>query len=117
MAAIFFVSGQSQPQVPADLVNTSGHVIAYAVLGLLVVRALAGGLPARVTGGMAALAVGIAVGYGISDEVHQMFVPGRTPALMDVVADAAGALLATGACWAWGILSGPSVQIPKPGSH
>ena len=117
MAAIFFVSGQSQPQVPADLVNTTGHVIAYAVLGLLVVRALAGRLPARITGRMASLAVAISVAYGISDEVHQMFVPGRTPDVMDVVADGAGALLATGACWAWGILSRPGVQIPKPGSH
>lgn len=117
MAAIVFVSGQSQPQVPADLVNTTGHVIAYAVLGLLVVRALAGGLPARVTGRVASLAMAISVAYGISDEVHQMFVPGRTPDVMDVVADAAGALLATCACWAWGILSGPGIQIPKPGSR
>ena len=47
----------------------------------------------------------IVVLYGVSDEVHQMFVPGRTAALDDVVADTIGAVVGTGACWAWGILS------------
>ncbi len=30
---------------------------------------------------------------GVSDEVHQYFVPGRTTEYMDVAADAAGGLL------------------------
>jgi len=31
--------------------------------------------------------------YGISDEFHQSFVPGRTPEFWDVCADAAGAVI------------------------
>ncbi len=42
-------------------------------------------------------AVLISVLYGISDEIHQAFVPGRTPRLLDVGMDALGAW---GAIWA-----------------
>ena len=112
MAAIFVVSGQSQPQVPGGISNTTGHVIAYAGLGLLVVRAVAGGLPARVTPKMALVSLAIAIAYGVSDEVHQMFVPGRMPDVSDVAADAAGALIAVAACWAWGI-----IRVPDRGSE
>ncbi len=110
MAAIFFVSGQSQPPVPGGLSNAAGHVIAYAGLGFLLVRAVAGGLGGRITGRVAGSALAIATVYGVTDEVHQMFVPGRVADINDVIADAAGALLAVGACWAWGIIRAPDVQ-------
>lgn len=45
------------------------------------------------------VAVGFAVLYGISDEWHQSFVPGRSPDVWDVVADGAGALLASACLW------------------
>jgi VanZ family protein len=57
------------------------HATEYAVLGLLLARALAE---------RPALWVGIA--YAVSDEVHQRFVPGRAGALLDVAIDAAGVL-------------------------
>ena len=37
--------------------------------------------------------VWIGIGYAITDEVHQTFVPGRHGAAYDVVVDAAGVLL------------------------
>jgi VanZ family protein len=117
MAAIFFVSGQSQPQIPGGISNTTGHVLAYGGLGVLVVRALARGLPARVSARIGATAVAIAVAYGTSDEVHQMFVPGRMPDVYDVIADAGGALIAVAACWAWGILSSPEAPATTPKSR
>ena len=40
------------------------------------------------------LATSIASLYGISDEFHQSFVPGRTPDVVDWLADTSGALLA-----------------------
>lgn len=58
------------------------HALAYLVLG---------GLAASATGGWAAGAL-LAVLFGISDEIHQSYVPGRFPDLWDLVADAVGAL-------------------------
>ena len=43
----------------------------------------------------------LAVLYGLGDEVHQSFVPGRDASVGDVVADAAGALLGA-AAWVLG---------------
>jgi VanZ family protein len=39
------------------------------------------------------LAVILVTVYGVLDEVHQHFVPGRTPDVYDVMSDAAGAML------------------------
>lgn len=38
--------------------------------------------------------------YGVSDEVHQMFVPDRYSSVMDLVADTMGAVVAV-ILWAW----------------
>jgi VanZ family protein len=43
--------------------------------------------------------------YGASDELHQMFVPGRTAAFDDLLADTIGALVGASLCWAWGIIT------------
>ena len=104
MAAIFYVSSLSNLTVPNGL-SISGHSGAYFGLAVLVVRALAGGLPRRIGVRLAATAILISIAYGISDEVHQAFVPGREADPYDVVADAIGALAGTIACWAWGIIS------------
>jgi VanZ family protein len=105
MAAIFYVSSLSAPPLPGGMTDKSGHVLGYAVLGLTIVRAIAGGLPRRITPRIAALSILLTVAYGVTDEVHQMFVPGRSAEVLDVVADAAGAAIAVVACWAWGIIS------------
>jgi VanZ family protein len=108
MAAIFVVSGLQQLPTPPVLSFSGGHVVAYAGLAVLVVRALAGGMPPHVTRPIAVRALVITIAYGISDEFHQSFVPGRTSDVLDVIADAAGAFLGVGACWAWDILGRPS---------
>jgi VanZ family protein len=56
------------------------HATEYAVLGALLLRALARPLPAFALG----------VLYAVTDELHQHFVPGRRGAALDVVIDAAG---------------------------
>jgi VanZ family protein len=78
------------------------HWLAYLGLAVLVVRALAGGLPRRISHGVAAAAAAITIAYGATDEVHQMFVPGRTADVYDLMADAAGAVAGTIACVVWG---------------
>ena len=42
----------------------------------------------------ALVVIGLTAAFGVVDEVHQSFVPGRTPSGIDVVSDAIGAVLA-----------------------
>ncbi|MBA3231554.1 MAG: VanZ family protein [Acidobacteria bacterium] len=111
MAAIFVAS--SLPDLgplPGDVSDKSAHSVAYAGLGVLVLYALARGRLEGVTWRRAVLAVAISILYGMSDEWHQSFVPGRTADWADVLADAVGAALgvtlvgAVIALRAWGIL-------------
>ena len=69
------------------------HAIGYLALSAFLT--LATGRPA--------LAAALAALYGVTDEVHQAFVPGRRSDALDVVADAVGA--AVGAWLAWRLLS------------
>ena len=59
------------------------HAAEYAVLGLLLLRAIGRELPSFAAG----------VAYAVSDEVHQRFVPGRHGAVYDVAIDALGVLI------------------------
>lgn len=105
MAVIFYLSSLPQPPIPEEVSDKSAHAFGYFGLGVLAARAVAGGLPARMTVRLALTAAAIAVGYGVTDETHQMFVPGRSADLLDLYADAAGACIGVAGCWAWGIIS------------
>ncbi|SRR5579884_419356 len=69
----------------------TAHFTEYAILAVLIQHAL--GLAAGWSAERRLLvAWGLAALYAISDEFHQSFVPGRTPAATDVLIDACGAL-------------------------
>ena len=51
------------------------------------------------------MSVCFVVFYGMTDEFHQMFVPGRTSSIDDLFADTIGAFIGAGLCWAWGIIT------------
>lgn len=91
MALIFVLSAQSSFPLPrmvwGDLYDIAGHLGVYGVLALLLRWALAGAGVRR----PGLWAFGLAVLYGISDEFHQSFVPGRHPDIFDVATDAVGA--------------------------
>jgi hypothetical protein len=67
------------------------HVLAYAALALLWCWALGAWLRVPVARAVAACA--IASAYGVLDEWHQSFVPGRYASFTDVMIDVAGAVL------------------------
>jgi hypothetical protein len=67
------------------------HVPAYAALSWAWSWTLGAWL--RVPAGRAAAACAIASAYGVFDEWHQSFVPGRYASLTDVVLNVLGALL------------------------
>jgi len=62
------------------ILRKGAHMTEYAILGLLLLRALGRELPA--------FALGIA--YAITDEIHQHFVRGRHASPIDVLIDTAG---------------------------
>ncbi|NMA62964.1 MAG: VanZ family protein [Syntrophomonadaceae bacterium] len=76
------------------IVRKNAHFAAYLVLGVLVMNALR---RSEVYGFRAlAIALGICVVYAISDEVHQLFVPGRGAQVKDVIIDSLGAMVGAG---------------------
>lgn len=104
MAIIFFESSLSDAPLPRNVSDKSAHMAGYLLMGILAVRAVHGGLPARVTAQRAMIAMLITIGYSAFDEFHQSFVPGRSADLFDLVADTTGGLIGLIGCWAWGIL-------------
>jgi VanZ family protein len=86
-----FPSPVKEPGIP--FFDKYMHMLGYALLGALFCRAYGslrlGGKFWRV----ALLSVLSAGVYGISDEIHQYFVPGRSADVMDVAADFIGAAL------------------------
>ena len=104
---IFAASSAPGAAVPGQGWDKAGHLTAYAVLGILVARGVAGGHVGGLTPSKVLVAALLATLYGVSDEWHQAFVPTRTPEALDIVADAAGALLGSGGAWAWSIYFHP----------
>jgi VanZ family protein len=99
---IFYLSAQSHPD--DDLPSLVGavndkvlHALEYAGLGGLCYRAFRWGT----SGSMAARAVFFSILtaslYGVTDEVHQLFVPFRESSWQDWLADVTGSVL--GALW------------------
>ncbi|ABO51521.1 VanZ family protein [Desulforamulus reducens MI-1] len=79
------------------ILRKNAHFFAYLVLGILVLNALK---TCGVTGYPSiALALGICILYAMSDEVHQLFVPGRGGQVKDVIIDSAGASVGVGVYW------------------
>jgi VanZ family protein len=99
MGVIFWFS--AQPKAALDLgqstlVSKLAHVTEYAILGWLIQWARGGRNRQRV-GWLSWL---IAVLYAVTDEYHQSFTPGRTPAVTDVIIDSLGAAIGVGlAVW------------------
>ena len=96
MGLLFVLS--SQPTLPSApgrwdvLLKKAGHVLAYGVLAWLYRRALCQRLgEGRAPATLRVVSIGLAVAYGLSDEYHQTFVPGRNGNLLDVAVDGGGA--------------------------
>jgi VanZ family protein len=98
-AVIFYLSSLPHPEddLPDFLLKKLSdkflHLVEYAVLGLLCYRALrwtAGPSMARRAVMITIIAVSF---YGMTDEVHQAFVPFRESSWLDWVADTVGGAL------------------------
>jgi VanZ family protein len=97
MGLIFFASSVPGDELPGHFWDKGVHLLVYAGLGVLFLLPLADGRLARVTPRAGVAAVLLATMYGVFDEVHQSFTPGRSPDVRDLVADALGAAIGVAA--------------------
>ena len=99
MGLIFLLS--AQPELPHTgtrwldpFLSAGALILLFAVLAMLLARAV-GARPRQMV-----VAFTLAVVYALSDEFHQMYVPGRHADALDLLWDALGAALGLGA-FAW----------------
>jgi VanZ family protein len=115
-ALIFGGSSISHPpeavaSILKEVSDKALHVSEYAILGALAYRACrhaAGPWVARHA--LIVAAIGCSL-YGLSDEVHQLFVPFREGDPLDLVADTAGALMGA---WTWRWKEWRHPEVPEP---
>ncbi len=120
MGGIFLMSSVPDPRIGGDTPDYVLHSLAYFLLTLLLIRLFLTLEPKKVVEKVpnfgffrknrtpdyvfwhsaSLLGVLIAVVFGISDEIHQYFTPGRHCSLRDVLADSLGAFTAYGVAMA-----------------
>ena len=98
MAAIFAFSSIPSAEMPNFglmdyLVKKGGHVLGYGILALAYLRGLRGER-IEILSRQLFTAWVLATLYSAIDEFHQSFVPGRHPAITDVMIDSVGAAIA-----------------------
>jgi VanZ family protein len=109
--ALIFVISSFEVQVPGGrhfpFKDKGIHFVEYAVLGWLCAAASARSWPRASVWRTAGFAVFVSVLWGVSDEIHQALVPGRSPELADVVADVLGSIAGAAA---WNLISRRTVS-------
>lgn len=103
--AIIIFIGSSIPgsQIPGQvsIANKILHGIEYAVLGWLTARTLSRHQPPLTRGLLYAIALAVCVLYGMTDEIHQALVPGRSADYADLIADTIGGACGIGLQLIW----------------
>jgi hypothetical protein len=102
-AGIIFLFS-ARPVIPASqifwkdfIVKKTAHVVEYAILASLIYRALKESGVSKYNAGL--WAIFFSVVYGLTDEFHQSFTPGREPRVRDVFFDTIGAILSIYSIW------------------
>ena len=98
MALIFCVSsipatGLKAPSIP--FIDKAAHLTEYIILGILITRALFNlNIPLK-SEALIFIALFASIFYGITDEIHQLFVPGRSCDIFDFFFDCLGVTIGT----------------------
>lgn len=101
MGTIFYLShqpGDSLYLPPMPGIDKLAHLLVYGVLAAATLFALDERWKAVRSWSLVLVTTTLCLVYGITDEIHQSFVPGRYPSLEDLLADGAGAILV---CVVW----------------
>ncbi len=91
-SGILALLGQVIERLGHEGVRTAAHFVEYCALGFL----MSTSLTFTFSKPKPWLAWGFAAGYAVTDEIHQLFVPGRAFQVTDLAIDAGGALLGIG---------------------
>ena len=95
--ALIFVISSFEVEVPGvqhiPLRDKGIHFVEFAALGWLCAVASARTWPSASAWRTAAFAVFVSFLWGLSDEIHQALVPGRSSELGDVIADLLGSVV------------------------
>jgi len=94
---IFLLSSQHGFDIPSLFPGQDKlmHALVFGIFGFLVMGSLPAAAPGY-TSRQAWAAIAVVAVYGILDEVHQRFVPGRSADVFDVIADITGGLIGIG---------------------
>ncbi len=99
--ALIFVISSFEVHLPGvdrlPLRDKALHLAEYGALGWLCAGAASRSWPTAVGWRTFVLAVFVSTLWGLSDEIHQAFVPGRSSDLADLLADLIGSLVGAGA--------------------
>jgi VanZ family protein len=95
------IPGSALPELSVSGADKLVHAVVYGVLGALSWRGARRARPHHPTGRVVAVAALIAMLYGITDELHQAFVPNRTPDWRDGIADTVGGIAGALVCAAF----------------
>jgi len=98
---IFYLSSIPNLRLGIDVrdADKMAHGLFYGLLALFLAWGLARVLPQWSRVRVLAVALLVPLAYGILDEFHQHFVPGRSMDPFDVLADGSGALLVVAFLW------------------
>jgi VanZ family protein len=91
--AIFILSsipGDRLPEIDFNLADKIAHFIIFGVLGLLLARSLSVSRIDFWRESYVLWSTLIGITYGLFDELHQYFIPGRYTSLSDWIADGVG---------------------------
>lgn len=94
---IYYLSSVPARDIKTTIPDYVVHMIEYGILSLLIYRVVA-----AVHGESVRSHIGTwicAIIFGVTDEIHQFFIPGRTPSFRDLSFDALGAGLMLWVLW------------------
>ncbi|TKB28178.1 teicoplanin resistance protein VanZ [Desulfopila sp. IMCC35006] len=104
MGTIFYLSHQTGDRLPLPALpglDKLAHLAAYGLLAATVLFAVSARQKSTRPLRVIILTVCFCLLYGISDEFHQSFIPGRTASVFDLMADGGGAVVVCGLWRKW----------------
>ncbi len=97
MGVIYYLSSVPGTSIKTTVPDYLVHMVEYGILAILMYRITVFVCGLSIKSNI--ITVILAGFYGVIDEVHQLFVPGRTSTLRDIVFDIIGAVLSLLFLW------------------